>query len=425
MKTKYLLFMLGASLMPAAEQLAAFAPTTALRAHDQAMRLSVIKNKKYHIKVAMESSLAERAYNPEQHRTNALTVLEKDQASIMALRNTAPEQKAAADTILRRMFNPADNGVRGHLKPAGSFSELSVTPNVGAQFNVAGMPGLFAVDVHVPVVRKQISNISFADQTNTTLVPLIADLQVKKEMPNMLQNFEDLGLLHTGKWVATGLGDTAIMGSWRNWFRQDKELVKGVELFAQLGVTLPTGKERDEDQMFSLPLGSDGAFGIPVGLGLNVQFINTFRAGLNIDFLAYLDKAKNRRLKTHQAQTDLFLLNKGDATKDYGLNWQFYLYLQSRHFIGGLSAKAAYQYLRHDTDKLTPRDNKFSFDVVNAAANLQEWHAHNVIFSLDYDHINSSDTLVVPQLSAFFKLPVGGKSVIAAQTVGLQMGVSF
>ena len=38
--------------------------------------------------------------------------------------------------------------------------------------------------------------------------------------------------------MTVGLGDTAVMLSWRNWFRQEKELVKGVGLFAQLGVTL-------------------------------------------------------------------------------------------------------------------------------------------------------------------------------------------
>lgn len=427
MNIKSRVLMLSAGLALAAQQIAAFAPSTAIRPHDQVMRLSVIKNKKYRVKVAVESTMKDRPYNMEQRSTNALTVHDKDQATIVMLsKPVASDKKAAADKVLRRMFNPADDGVRGHLKPKGSYSEISVMPTLGASVEFAGLPGHFGVDLHVPVVRKQISITGMEDQTNTNVVPLVADFRVAGEMPNMQQNIADIGGLSTGKWMTVGLGDTAVMLSWRNWFRQEKELVKGVELFAQLGVTLPTGKERNEDHAFSMPLGSDGAFGIPVGMGLNVQFINTIRAGLNVDFLAYLDKTKTRRLKTIAPQTELFLLNKGSASRDYGLNWQFYLYLQSRHFISGLSAKAAYQYLRHDSDKLTPRDNSgFSYDVINTANSLQDWNAHNVIFSVDYDHVKSSDHLVVPQLSMFYKMPVGGRAVIAAQTVGVQMGVCF
>lgn len=428
MKNKLLMSMAALGLGAIAFQpLQGFVPSTAARSTDQALR-SVGRHKKYRVRMTAESSTAARAYNMDAKRCDPMQVYNASESTIMMLRNplaVPQDRRLAADNLLRAMGNPADDGVRGHLQIAGSYNEVNLMPSIGASMALHSIPGMIGLDLHVPVVRKQVNVLSMTNLTNTTNLPQLQDLLTDAQMPGMTDFMAKYGGLSAEKVTTSGLGDAAIMLSWRNWFRQDKELIRGVELFAQVGISLPTGKERDEDKAFSMALGGDGAFGVPIGLGLNVQFINTIRAGLNVDFLAYLDKTRERRLKTINAQSELFLLNKGKASRDAGLNWQFYLYLQSHHFLGGLSAKAAYQYLRHDADRLTPSDNGFSYDVVNTSNRLSEWYAHNFIFSLDYDHNDAQDQLVVPHLGVFYKLPVGGKAVIAMQSVGVTMGASF
>lgn len=417
--------LLSFSLLLTAQNLSGFAPSTSYRPYDQAVRPTVIEDKKFHIRVAAESSVAARAYNVDARACDPLQIYNRDESTIMMLTNAFPAIKTPADNLLRAMGNPADDGVRGHVQLAGSYNELSIAPSIGALVEFKGLPGSFGVDLHVPIVRKQVSLRTMTDLTNTTNMPQVQDLLTAAQMSSIPQFMNKNGNLSTENVTTSGLGDAAVMLSWRNYYAQDKELIKGVELYAQLGLSMPTSKERNEDQAFSVALGGDGAFGIPVGLGLNVEFVNTIRAGLNVDFLAYLDKTRLRRLKTNASQSELFLLNKGMASRDSGLNWQFYLYAQSYHFVNGLSAKAAYQYLRHDTDKLSPRDSGAGFDVTNSSKRLSEWYAHNVILSLDYDHMGGDDHLVVPQFGIFYKFPVGGKAVIAMQSVGLSMGVNF
>jgi hypothetical protein len=419
------LIMLGLGLVLVAQQLAAFAPTTSVQPYEQAVRFLPVKNKKYRMKVGGEFTTAARGYDFETNRSQPLALYEPDQSMLLMLRNPGAAHQTQVDHMLRLMGNPTDDGVRGHLKLDGSFKEWSVLPSMGASFDFAGILGHFGVDVSVPVRRRTVSLLSTADQTNTSSYPLPEDLRVATQMPNMLSFMQQTGQLSANSWQSTGLGDTTIMLSWRNWFKQDKELVRGVELFAQIGVSLPTGQERDENQAFSMAMGNDGAFGIPLGLGLNVQFVNTLRMGLNLDFLAQLDKTKVRRIKTVREQSDLLLLSKSETSKEAGLQWQFYVYAQSYHFLGGLSAKAAYQFIRRDEDRLLPRGNDYSSSIVNSAKRLDDWYVHNAIFSIDYDHVHSSDALVVPQLSIFYKFPFGGRSVLAAQTVGVYMGVCF
>jgi len=418
--------LIGFGLCAMAADLGAFAPSTGAHSFEQASRPSVIESKKFHFRVNAESSVATRAYNTASKRVDVTNIYDANESTIMMLRNPLAAKQAAADLMLRSMGNPADDGVRGHAKLTSSYSEMRVAPNAGVALEFEAMPGTFGLDVHVPVVRKKMTISQPTDLTNTTNRPMPQDLLTAARMPAIPAFLSQTGGLGMNNITTTGMGDTVIMGSWRNWFRQEKDLIKGVELFAQIGISLPTGTQRNEDEVASFALGGgDGAFGIPVGMGLNIDFINTIRAGLNIDFLAYLDKSRERRMKTNQAQTELFLFNKGLASRDHGLNWQFYLYLQSYHFVGGLSAKAAYQYQRHDADKLTPRNNDFSYDVINASKRLDQWHAHNLIFSLDYDFKDDKNAAVVPQIGISYKLPVGGKQVIALETVGCHVGFNF
>ncbi len=417
----------GVGLVFVAHQLAAFVPSATWRPYDQGIRLPVINDKKFHFKMSGERGGASQARNLDGNKANLLALHDADQATIVMLRNPLADQAPGANAKLVAMGFPADDGRRGHFKLDGTYNEINFNGNLGTRVEVEGLPGSFGFDIFVPMMRKQVSNIKFNDLTRTD-DPLFfpIDNAVSTGMRDLKAVLQEIGGLGMDRTEIAGIGDTACTLSWRNWYRQEKEFLQGVELYAHVGVLLPTGKQRNEDQMFSVALGSDGAFGMPIGVGLNLDFVNTFRAGLNVDFVGYFDKTKTRRVKTHAAQTDFFLMNKVRATKDHGLTWQFHLFLQSYHFIGGFSGQVAYQFVRHDSDKLTPRGNEISYDIINSAKSLQEWNMHNVIFSVNYDHVTkSSEAFAVPQLSAFYKLPVGGKGVVMAPTVGAQFGVNF
>ena len=109
---------------------------------------------------------------------------------------------------------------------------------------------------------------------------------------------------------------------------------------------------------------------------------------------------------------------------DHGFLWKFYLYLQGFHFYKGLSLKTAYEYLKKDSDSLSPKSDEFNAGVVNSARWLDEYFSHHVIFSLNYDFFKECKHFK-PQLSLFYKLPVGGKGIIAPDTFGGQIAVSF
>jgi len=145
--------------------------------------------------------------------------------------------------------------------------------------------------------------------------------------------------------------------------------------------------------------------------------------GLDAQFEVVLDDSKDRRMKTHPYQTEFLLLNKGRSTKEHGLTWKFYLYAQAFQFWRGLSLKAAYEYIKHDNDRLSPKTDDFNANIANTARSLEEWYTHNLIFSLNYDFFKCKR--IKPQLSLFYKLPLTGKRVVMPQTLGGQLTLNF
>ena len=143
------------------------------------------------------------------------------------------------------------------------------------------------------------------------------------------------------------------------------------------------------------------------------------------DCTSFLSTTKVRRLKTNQYQTDFLLLHKGNTTKRFGPEWRFNLFLKAKEILPGLSAIAAYQFLKHDEDRLSPKSNNFNYNIINSAEGLQEWHTHNAIFTLSYNPLQNKNSKVKPQISLFYKIPITGKRAALSNTFGGQIGIIF
>lgn len=399
--------------------LAAFAPTNFFPPYDpalflpQADRCSV----PFRVGVNAEYGWARNGRNANSDRANVLQIYDATQALIPMLINA---QNPAATNLFLCAGQPMDDGVRGHVEFNGRFSQIDVTPFVRYMLPI-DMPGDLSVSAALPFRHAKLDRVTFA---NKTLAITPADLAINTFFDDLNTNVKALGGPDLGNWSNSGLGDLVVMFDWYSDYEQDRDGLENVSLHAKLGVTCPTGLKKDEDRAFSFALGNDGAWGLPFGLGIDIDFKSTIRLGGEAEFLVLFDNSKTRRIKTEIHQTEFLLLNKARATKDYGLSWKFYLYLQSFHFWKGLSLKTAYEYIKHDSDRLTLKSDANSTLIANTAVSLGEWNSHNIIFSMNYDGFGCNWP-VQPQLSIFYKLPVGGKAVINCQTVGGQCAINF
>jgi hypothetical protein len=402
--------------------------TNFYRVHDIDFKSFEWEQKRFKIGAFAEYGSSSQCRDWDENKTNILKMYSAYQSSFAMLLG-APKGSDLYKIALKHSPSQAPataDSKRGRFDINGTYQEFNCAVFGKYKLPIKSLPGNFDLGLFVPFKVIHIKDVSWVDQTENVLV---ADLAFKDEVSDQLSNFArtygNLNVNQTG-WNKAGIGDMVLMLSWNRNFKQvDKEYLKNVKLISQLGISIPTASEKDEDQSLAKPLGNDGAWGVPLRAGLHLDFIHNFCAGIEFDFFGSFATGKVRRLKTENSQTDFLLLSKGDTTKMYGPAWRFHLFAQANDIIGGLGATIGYQFLKNDADRLSPKSNDFSYNIINSAESLKEWNAHNLVFAVNYTPCKCLDRSFTPRFNLFYKLPLTGKRAVMASTFGGQLSVTF
>ena len=417
------LLVLGSSLT---NLISAFAPTNFYRPYDMNWRLPEVKDKDFRLGINVEYGDTNKCRDVGENRNGVLRLYNQTESSLGMLLGADPGSEIyALANLLLPAYNPAtDDGVRGRFELDGKYTQASLFFEAKYKLPIETMPGNFDIYLHVPFKYMQVSNVVWNDLTKYVLN---SDLDVHKYLTDdIFNNVKNLGegLDLTG-FKRIGLSDIVLQLWWYNDYKQLKDHLKNVRLNFRLGISAPTGDVRDEDKPLDFEIGNDGSWGVPLAAAIDLDFIHHVKTGLEFEMLFLFDNTRIRRLKTNANQTDFLLLHKGDATISSGMTWKFNLFLQKR-FADRFTAKIAYQFVKHDSDKFTAESNKFDYYIINTAERLQEWHSQSFMFQLNFDFFKTEQKArIKPQLSFFAKLPIVGKRVINTYTLGGQIAFNF
>ena len=331
------------------------------------------------------------------------------------------------------------------------FSPLSQQAQLGQQINIdddSGQRGLFKVtgDLHgpvmgslkgfwypyrgvwlgayVPLISMKIKNVQWVDQTqNLTLDDALTHQLLTN---NFAANVAQLGDgLSIGDWSKTGVGDIGLFAGWRQGFLQEKQWLKEVLVNVRLGLVCPSGVKKNEDVAVSLPFGNDGAFSLPFAAGLDLRFRRFFWAGFDACFMPIFSHTRVRRIQTDTGQTDLLLLQKALARRDYGFTQMYNLYFEPIIYRG-FSIRAAYENIKHAQDKIYVLSNLYASNVANASTALQEWTTHDFFIQAKWDTgVGREQARFKPQMMVFAKIPFNGKRSLQVSLVGFELTCSF
>jgi hypothetical protein len=405
--------------------LSAYAPTNFYRPYDIDFRkldghsLSWCKNNRIRVGVFAEYGTTNDSRDWDSNKKRLLQIYNETESSLAMLLGSPKGSflDQLANSLGVSSATATDDNTRGHFLLSGTYEEFDCML-FGRYKLPIEIDGIFNLSLFVPFRSIKIKNVQWTDQTKDILT---ADKEFKDQVSSNIEQFaRDNGCLNINKngFEESGVGDVAIMLDWQKTYKQqDKEYLKNVCVNAGVGVTIPTSGRKDEDQSFSMPLGNDGAWGIPARIGLDLNFVWHLRAGIELSFLGLFDTTGVFRMKTERHQTDFLLLHKGNATKSQGPTWQFTLFGGAKKlYLKGLSAMIAYYFVKHDEDRFAPKSYNFDSSIVNSAQSLKEWSAHSFVFSATYAPIG---------LSLFYRLPITGKRSIFGHTFGGQIAFNF
>jgi len=123
--------------------------------------------------------------------------------------------------------------------------------------------------------------------------------------------------------------------------------------YFSIGVWLPTGRETNTNEAFSIAFGNDGFTGVTVEASLGFEFpdILQMNAGVGVLFSSSRDLSC-QRVPTSEFQTG-FIPFETNITKDPGPIWYANLSFRAIEFIKHFSFNFDYIYTRHTKDDIT------------------------------------------------------------------------
>ena len=360
----------------------------------------------------------DEAFNFDGDKVNALQIYQCEQDALAMLDGFDSCTKIGQ---LRTRVDASDNCVRGHFNVCGSL-DVDAVVRFGARFFLNHD---LSLALYLPFYKMKLKNVAWQDLTGNTS---IQDARVHAYLTdNIFENVSELGGLDLCGWDRHGVGDTTVSLEWIRDFPQKKELLHNVTINSRLGMTLPSGLKQDEDKLMAFSFGNDDAVGVIFALGLDLYLGDYLKAGMDVQLMHLFGNTRCRRIKTSPIQTDLLLLAKTDAFRDYGLTQQFSFYWQFYKVLGGASLKLAYQFYKRGADELFLTSNEFSTDIANTAEYLQAFTTHDAFVIAEYDFADhmSECSRWSPYVAAFVNIPFNGKRSVVAQTAGVILAVNF
>jgi len=384
-----------------------------IKPYDVYLRPPVREDKHFQLFGWAEYGLEARGWDVCGDRVNPLRIWNKDQNGIAMLNGCDPQ--TAIGQLRARLGD--DDGCRGHFCVDGDLKPIGAT--IAARYV---FPYSISLGLYLPVYSMKLENVVWRD-----LTPGGDTIMRDNLTNNFAAHVKELGCLDICGWKRTGLGDLMLVGEWQGEFKQNKPVLKKAIIDARLGLSMPTGLKQDEDKIFALPFGNDGAWGFMVGGGLDLVWADYIRGGFDVELDHIFGNRKVRRIKTDMDQTDLLFLQKDCSYKDYGLTQQFTIHAGVYKLLGGLIVDVGYRFTKHGDDTITLETTCYSDKIANSAESLKEWTAHQMLAKVAYDfgaHMED-DSRFIPTIGAYARLPFNGKRVTLSPSFGIVLTFDF
>lgn len=222
----------------------------------------------------------------------------------------------------------------------------------------------------------------------------------------------------------TGLSDvTVVFGITKSYEKTD--VIDFVDATIRVGFVAPSAPLQDERYIFSVPLGSNKHWGVPIVFDFAFGACEWVIVGLHFDALIFASKTREIRVQTSPAQSGIIRLAKTTAKVSKGTLWRAGGFVRADQFCRGLSCTVGYSFVTQNSDRLCPCDVKcFSPSIINTNEILKSWSMHtlHVLADYEFDYCDEDNGV---RLGVFYNVQLSGARTINTNMVGGMLGLSM
>lgn len=327
------------------------------------------------------------------------------------------------DLILIELSKQNENCGFAHLGICSEFKMLEGNFFFDQNFGC----GIF-FEAHIPVRRFEFKDICFRDLSPRNEECFGCPNIDTPIWQTFLQHFDEIldrwCLCCTPMNKEWGIGDTSLLLGWTSNY-QDTEVLDFVDMTFKLGALAPTGKKKNQNQIFSLPFGYDGHWAFQ-GIGkVAIGLYDWLTMGGQIEVMYFFKKTRSIRIQTAPCQSALIKLTRAEAKVQPGTIWDATVYAKADHFIGGFSTLVGYSFASKNDDTLNSSwCQTFDTCIANEDPYLQSWKMHTLHVYAEYDFYNPCRSFG-PRLGFFWNYVISGKRVFRTNMLGGLVGIDF
>lgn len=353
--------------------------------------------------------------------------------------------------------------------PGGIFTDLDFTCDEGkVDFNGKifvkelslgfrqNLTSGFFAEVYAPLRYVRIDNITHTIRCTNVIEgkagPVNLPDFMRDDLPKILEE-NCFKLPYDQCFSRTNFSELLVSVGWQGYDDESFDIIDSLAGSMQIGAIIPLIGKKDEDRLFSIPLGYDGHWGCYGRLKAEAKFFDVLVTGIQTGVHLLFPSERTIRMKTDKQQSGWMVLEKGKASVDYGTIWDFIGYLKAENFVWGLSALLGYSFSTQEHTPLHVADDRFLHtvlkkafegpfpagqenprlinkdDIVNHDRRYRGWDQHVLHFSANYDPSCHTECWYIPFVAFEYSFPLFGRRLFVpdmiAGTFGLQFSWNF
>lgn len=282
----------------------------------------------------------------------------------------------------------------------------------------------FFLEGYIPIRKLSTKNISFIDLSPTDSMIPNASTPVwqsfLQNLPAILQQF-DLSITNVSE---AGVGDLSLLLGWA-WNNVRTVHLDYVDVDAKIGVLIPTGRQRNENKPFDLPLGYNGHWGVPLRFDGALGAFDWFTCGLSLDAVFFFNKTKTVRVQSSNQQSGFIKLAQEKVTVDQGTIWNICSYVKADHVAKGFSLWLGYTFSQQDATCLSLElASSLNKTLINRDEQLQQWSMHVLHCIAEYDFAKTERDWG-PRLGFSYNHILAGKRIFLTDMIFGYIGIDI
>jgi len=320
-------------------------------------------------------------------------------------------------TILNNIWEhqPEDSDF-GKIRFTGKFRMTEA--DIDLQKNFCN--GFFG-ELHLPIRKLEIYDVNYENLSTYLNKPEGINYQKWSTFVNFLPENLRMYDINIDGFKSKGVGDLSLLlGYTVN--HENTEYIDFIDFTAKAGILFPTGKKKNLNNPFSIPLGYNGHYALNISANVAVGLYEWLTLGAYAEGLFFRNRQQEVKMKTAFDQNGFIKLTSGCANVDQGSIVSAGIYAKADHISRGLSFLIAYRFDKQFRTFLFPKSRLFNYEIVNSDKELFGFQMNTLNFVLEYDWA-TYECPQKPRAQLFFDIPVSGKQIYKTKLIGL--GVIF